>query len=111
MASKMKPSAYRSLQLGKEGKTNSTQAEKEDLKRWVKEDWRNLTPLTLGDTKFYTCGRKSQQQIKEGLPSICRPSIKVNSNTPDIASKYSMAQLKKAVQIKKEGKRIDWNKL
>ncbi len=108
MASKMKPSAYRSLQLAKEGKTKESDG---DLKRWVKERWRNLTPLILGDTKFYACGTKSQQQIKEGLPSICRPTIKVNSNTPDIASKYSMEQLKKAVKIKKQGKRIDWNKL
>ena len=108
MSSKMKPSAYRSMQLAKEGKTKESDG---DLKRWVNEKWRNLTPKVLGDTKFYACGTKSPEQIKKGLPSICRPTVKVNSNTPILAQSYTKQQIKKAVNIKAKGGRINWDKL
>lgn len=95
--------------LGKYNKTNTTPEKKADLLRWNKgEKWRNLTPLTLGDPKFYECGKKSKEQQQKNLPSICRPTITVNKDTPMLASNYNLKQLKKAVSIKKRGGRIIW---
>jgi hypothetical protein len=96
------------MQLAKEGKTKNRDG---NLQRWMDESWRNLTPLTLGDKKFYECGKKSKEQQQKKLPSICRPTIKINEETPKLAKSYNITQLKKAVKIKKSGKRIDWKKL
>lgn len=108
---KMKPSAYKSMRLGDAGLSKSTPEKEADLKRWTKEKWCNLTPRILGDNKFYSCGTKSKEQKERGLPSICRPSIKVNDKTPKLASQYNLAQIKKAVEIKQRGERIYWDKL
>lgn len=107
-AAKMKPSAYRSMLLAKEGKTKSKNGE---LKRWVNEKWRNLTPLTIGDEKFYECGKQSMEQQKAKLPSVCRPTVKISDKTPKLAQNYSKAQIKKAVAEKQKGKIINWAKL
>jgi hypothetical protein len=104
----MKHSAYRSMQLAKEGKKP---VKKGGLQTWFSEKWRNLTPLTLGDNTFYDCGEKSKEQIKKGLPSVCRPTVKVNEKTPVLAKNYSIEQIKKAVEIKKKGGMIYWSKL
>jgi len=103
----MKPSAYRSMRYGKP----SSPEETKNLIRWVDEKWRNLTPLTLGDTKFYQCGKKSKEQIQRNLPSVCRPSVKISNATPALANNYNKQEIKKAVNIKKQGKTIIWGKL
>ena len=104
---KMKPSAYRSMLMGKLGLTKATPKETKNLIRWNEgEKWQNLTPIALGETKFYECGKKSRQQEEDALPSVCRPSIKVNKKTPKPLAK----ELSKE-QIKKKGGRIDWAKL
>jgi hypothetical protein len=107
-AAKMKPSAYRSMALAKEGKTKSQNGE---LRRWISEKWRNLTPIMLGETGFYECGEQSKSQKKAGLPSVCRPTVKVNEKTPKLAQNYTKAQIKKAVAEKQKGKVINWSKL
>lgn len=104
----MKHSAYKSMQIAKEGKTKDKDG---NLRVWLNEKWRNLTPMTMGDGNFYECGEKSKEQIKKGLPSVCRPTIKVNENTPVLASNYSKKQIKEAVDKKKKGERITWSKL
>ena len=81
------------------------------LKNWINEKWANLTPKMLGDTKFYECGKKSKEQEKKGLPSVCRPTIKVNKNTPTLAQSYTKREITKAVNIKAKGGRINWSKL
>jgi hypothetical protein len=106
--SDMRHSAYRSMQLAKQNKTENKDG---GLRRWINEKWRNLTPLTLGDPKFYECGKKSKEQQQKNLPSICRPTITVNKDTPMLASNYNLKQLKKAVSIKKRGGRIMWDEL
>lgn len=109
MSKQMKPSAYKSMQLGKEGKIKDKNG---GLDRWIRERWANLTPLTLGEKEFYECGEKSKKQMKiHNLPSVCRPTRKVNKDTPTLAKEYDLKQIKKAVEIKKKGKRIDWSKL
>jgi len=110
---KMKPSAYKSMMMKKVGlnKERSTPQETRDLIRWKKEKWQNLT-AKLTDNKFYACGSKGKKQKELGLPSICRPSKKVNDKTPlPLAGSYSTAQIKKAIDIKKQGKIIKWRDL
>ena len=108
-------SAYKSMfimqtyeELG--GKVISDKKSK--LNNWLKENWVNLTGVALGKTKLKDapeCGIKDKNQGKN--PSICRPSVKVNKDTPKLAQNFSKSQLKKALKIKNEGKRIDWSKL
>ena len=110
---KMKPSAYKSMMMKKFGlnKEQSTPQETRDLVRWKNEKWQNLT-AKLTDNKFYACGSKGKKQKELGLPSICRPSKKVNEKTPmPLAVSYSTAQIKKAIDIKKQGKTIKWKDL
>lgn len=109
---KMKPSAYKSMRMGSAGISQSTPEKEADLKRWVREKWQNLTPRILGDTTFYPCGKQSKEQKDKGLPSVCRPSIKINDKTPKpLSNNLTIAQIKKAVEIKKKGGRINWSTL
>ena len=107
---KMKPSAYRSMLMGKLGLTKTTPKKEKDLIRWKSERWVNLTPKAMGDNAFYECGRKGKEQ--GGLPSVCRPSVKINEKTPKpLAKELSKEQIKKAIEIKRRGGRINWQKL
>lgn len=110
----MKPSAYRSMIMGSLGLTKSSPTKKKDLLRWGSankgEDWQNLTAL-LTDNQILPCGKKGKKQLELGLKSVCRPKKKVNEKTPEIASSYSTAQIKKAIAIKQKGQRINWKEL
>lgn len=113
---KMKPSAYRSMLMGKLGMTKSTPKKKQDLLRWGSptkgEKWVNLTSTYITDKdKEYSCGTKGKRQIQQNLPSVCRPSKKVSDKTPILAYDLSKKQIEKAIQIKKKNKRINWSKL
>lgn len=110
-----KNSAYRSMKLAaSEGKTKPTTKQNDissELIRWSNEKWQNLTAkLTDGD-KFYDCGKKGKKQIALKLPSVCRPTIKINKDTPTLAKEYTKKQIEKAIKLKKKGKRIMWNEL
>ena len=111
----MKPSAYKSMMLGKLGMTKSTPAKKKDLLRWgspIKgEEWINLTAL-LTDKQTLPCGTKGKKQKDKNLPSVCRPKKKVSSKTPTPLTKdLTNKQINKAISIKKTGARIDWKKV
>lgn len=112
-----KHSAYRSMLLNKKykekgGKYKDINNEKKETSIWLKEKWINLTPYSEGLIKSLkdspVCGKKHPKQ--KG-PSVCRPSIKVNEKTPLLASSFNKKQIQKAVNIKKENKYINWNKL
>lgn len=107
---KMAPSAYRSMQLAKLGKTKERNNE---LTRWINENWINLTATYITDKdQEYKCGNKGKKQKEAKLPSVCRPSKKVNNKTPKpLASQLTPQQVKKAIQIKKKGQRIPWQAL
>lgn len=103
-----KHSAYKSMKL-KGNKT--TPQEKKDLIDWGRAKWINLT-AKLTDNKNLPCGTKGIKQKELNLPSVCRPSIKINSKTPSpLASSYSKIQIKKAIKIKSKGDTINWSKL
>lgn len=107
-----KHSAYRSGLVMKEyqkqgGKLDEKKKKDSGLERWFDEKWVNLTPYSegLGNKLQFPCGKRADKQ--KG-PSVCRPSIKVNKDTPSLAQSYSKKQIQKAVSIKKKGKVIKW---
>lgn len=113
-----KNSAYKSMymiekykELG--GKINPKAEKKSGTKIWLKEKWKNLTPLALGlETKINNlpaCGAKHPKQGKN--PSICRPTVKINKETPVLAQSYTLNEIKIALKKKKKGKRIFWSEL
>jgi len=106
----MKASAYRSMNLAKQGKTNPQN--KGGLRRWINEDWRNLTPYAYNITTLSgspACGDSSKNP--RGQKSVCRPMKAVSSNTPTLASTYTKKQIRKAVALKNKGQVIMWEKL
>jgi len=112
-----KHSAYKSMYLVEEyerlgGKIN-TKLKKSGTATWNKEKWKNLTPIAMGiesDIKKLTaCGTKHPKQKTN--PTICRPTKKVNKNTTSLAQSFTKSQIKKALEIKKKGNRINWKEL
>jgi hypothetical protein len=107
----MKPSAYRSMLMGKLGMTEKSPKKTKDLVRWNKlEKWVNLSAL-LTDKKELACGTKGKLQKQKGIPSVCRPKKKISEKTPKLAGQFTKKQIEKAIEIKKKGNRIDWSKL
>ena len=109
-----KNSAYKSMYLMEKyeelgGKVISDKKSK--LNNWRREKWKNLTGVALGKTKLKdapACGNKDKNQGKN--KTICRPTKKINGTT-SLASEFTQKQLKKALKLKNQGKRIDWSKL
>jgi hypothetical protein len=97
------------MQLGKLGLTKPTTKEnKGALLRWNKEKWLNLNALLDQNVKL-PCGTKYKNQTE---PTVCRPSKKVNNKTPKpLAKDLSKKQIKKAIEIKKKGERVNWKTL
>ena len=108
----MKPSAYKSMQMGKLGLTKSTSKKKQDLLRWGSptkgEHWLNLNALSDKSIEL-PCGTKYKGQ-KE--PTVCRPKYKISDKTPKpLAYDLTKKQIKQAIEIKKLNHRIDWQTL
>lgn len=112
-----KHSAYKSMymmeQYEKLGGRINKNLKKSGTDKWNKENWVNLSAIAMGIEsdikKLPACGTKHPKQKKN--PTICRPTKKVNKNTPKLAQSFSKSQIKKALEIKKKGKRINWNEL
>ena len=113
-----KNSAYKSMYMIEQyeklgGRINQKLKTKSKLKTWRSEKWVNLTPIAMGletDIKKLTvCGKKHRKQKSE--PTICRPTKKINKNTTSLAQTFSKKQIIKALKIKKQKKRINWNDL
>lgn len=100
-----RPSAYRSMQLSKYGYNKNIDG---NLKKWQNEKWLNLNALK--DLKIeLPCGKKYKGQRE---PTVCRPKFKIDNRTPaPLAYDLTDEQIKKAVEIKKLNKRINWKTL
>jgi hypothetical protein len=88
----------------------TTPEEKADLIRWGAERWLNLTARITDHLKL-PCGTKGERQKELRLPSVCRPSVKINERTPSLSSTFTDNQIKKAIEIKSKGKTIKWKEL
>ena len=103
-----KHSAYRSMRLASQGKTKpTTKANRGALLDWGREKWVSLNALIDKGIKL-PCGTKYKGQTE---PTVCRPSVRVNAKTPMLAKEFSEKQIRKAIKIKKKGKRINWKEL
>jgi len=104
-----KPSAYRAMRLSKLDLIKPNKETESRLKRWKNAEWENLT-AKITDNEKLPCGTKGKRQKELNLPTVCRPSKK-NVDTPLLVKDFSKAQIKKAIELKKKGERIDWKKL
>jgi hypothetical protein len=101
-----KPSAYRSMRLGKLGLSKSTN--KGGLERWIDEQWLNLNALNDLNIEL-PCGKKYKGQ-KE--PTVCRPKLKISEKTAKpLAYDLTKKQIEKAIKIKKTGQHIRWKEI
>lgn len=98
------PSAYGSAWLVKEYKRRGGKykgSKKSNLKgisRWMKEKWINVCKLP----KKVSCGRsKLSKNWKKNYP-YCRPSIRISSSTPRLASSLSKAEIKRRCSKKRK---------
>ena len=113
-----KHSAYKSMflvdtykKLG--GRIDLSKKVKGGTAKWNAEKWKNLTPYAIGNVKTIketpACGNRGKKQ--KNNPSICRPTVKIDKDTPKLAQNYTKSQIQKALKIKKTGKNIKWSKL
>lgn len=89
----------------KESLTNG-EVLKEDLGRWFKEKWVDVSRKI--DGKHPPCGRKSAsgEKGRKGYPK-CRPSKKVSKDTPKTASSYSKKEKKSMTTQKRRAEKKD----
>jgi len=73
---------------------------KEDLKRWFKEKWVDVSKKVNG--KHPPCGR--QDTSKGGYPK-CRPLKKVSKETPKLANSYDKKEKEKLVNKKRRAEK------
>jgi hypothetical protein len=74
----------------------------EDLRRWFKEKWVDVSKKV--DGKHPPCGRKDADG--KAYPK-CRPSKKVSSETPKVASSYDKDEKKAMTQQKRRAEKQD----
>ena len=96
------PSAYASAWVVKEykrrnGKYKGSKPTKTGISRWMDEKWVNVCKLG----KKVPCGRPklSVSNWKKKYP-YCRPSVKITSSTPTLASELSKSEIKKRCNLK-----------
>jgi hypothetical protein len=104
------PSAYRAMRLSKLDLIKPSKETESKLKRWKEEEWLNLT-AKMTDGEKLPCGKRGKRQDELKLPTVCRPSKKKSEATPTLASSFNEAQIKKAIELKKKGQRINWKTL
>jgi hypothetical protein len=112
MSKAQKNSAYKSMRLASEGKTKpTTKANNGALKRWTDEKWVNLSGYLTDGKDNLPCGKKGKKQKELNIPTVCRPSVKVNEKTPKLAKEFTKKQIEEAIKIKIRNERINWLKL
>ena len=105
---KVFPSAYAGFWMSKKykklgGKYSGKKPSKSSgLTRWAAEKWINVCKLP----KKVSCGRPkaNHSQWKKDYP-YCRPSVRVNSSTPKLASQLSKTEIKRRCSEKQKNPR------
>jgi hypothetical protein len=83
-------------------KKSKNESVNEDLRRWFKEKWVDVSKKV--DGKHPPCGRKDADG--KSYPK-CRPSKKVSSETPKVASSYDKDEKKAMTQQKRRAEKKD----
>lgn len=86
----------------KKSANESDEPVNEDLRRWFKEKWVDVSKKV--DGKHPPCGRKDADG--KSYPK-CRPSKKVSSETPKVASSYDKDEKKAMTQQKRRAEKKD----
>jgi hypothetical protein len=86
----------------KKSTNESDEPVNEDLRRWFKEKWVDVSKKV--DGKHPPCGRKDADG--KSYPK-CRPSKKVSSETPKVASSYDKDEKKAMTQQKRRAEKKD----
>ena len=90
------------INMKKKGITPKNENVNEDLRNWFKEKWVDVSKKV--DGKHPPCGRKDADG--KSYPK-CRPSKKVSSETPKIASSYDKDEKKSMTQQKRRAEKKD----
>ena len=90
------------INMKKKGIKPKNESVNEDLKRWFKEKWVDVSKKV--DGKHPPCGRKDADG--KSYPK-CRPSKKVSSETPKVASSYDKDEKKAMTQQKRRAEKKD----
>jgi hypothetical protein len=90
------------INMKKKGIKPKNENVNEDLKRWFKEKWVDVSKKV--DGKHPPCGRKDADG--KAYPK-CRPSKKVSSETPKVASSYDKDEKKAMTQQKRRAEKQD----
>jgi len=90
------------INMKEKGIKPKKQSFNEDLRRWFKEKWVDVSKKV--DGKHPPCGRKDADG--KSYPK-CRPSKKVSSETPKIASSYNKNEKKSMTQQKRRAEKKD----
>jgi hypothetical protein len=116
------PSAYASGQVvqqykaefkkkyGDKNPYKGKKKEKGALARWYEEKWVDLC-RPKKDGKYHPCGRKKMT----GKYPFCRPSMRVNKNTPmtvdEVIAKFGLVKIKERCERKQKIKKKRMKKL
>lgn len=90
------------INMKKKGIKPKNENVNEDLRRWFKEKWVDVSKKV--DGKHPPCGRKDADG--KSYPK-CRPSKKVSSETPKVASSYDKDEKKAMTQQKRRAEKKD----
>jgi hypothetical protein len=90
------------INMKKKGVEPKNENVNEDLRNWFKEKWVDVSKKV--DGKHPPCGRKDADG--KSYPK-CRPSKKVSSETPKIASSYDKDEKKSMTQQKRRAEKKD----
>ena len=108
-----KHSAYKSMFISKlykeyGGRYKDSSKKDTKLSTWRQERWIVVEPY-LKEGKKIACGSEKASNIH-----ACRPSKKINKNTPttidSLIELHGKKKLLELVALKKKGKRINWEK-
>jgi hypothetical protein len=108
-----KHSAYKSMYISKlykeyGGKYKDSSKKDTKLSTWRQERWITVEPY-LKEGKKIACGSEKAPNIH-----ACRPSKRINKNTPttidSLIELHGKKKLLELVALKKKGKRINWEK-
>jgi hypothetical protein len=90
------------INMKKKGIKPKNENVNEDLRNWFKEKWVDVSKKV--DGKHPPCGRKDADG--KSYPK-CRPSKKVSSETPKVASSYDKDEKKSMTQQKRRAEKKD----
>lgn len=97
---------YRSMWISREYKKRGGLYEpkkgESKVQRWLDEKWVNLNDPIIRNNQIIGYNKCGSKNIQNNLYPLCRPSLKISSDTPIIYQEISKNRLKKANQQKQK---------